>query len=436
MEERVSDVSHVVIIGGGFGGLAAARALKNAPVTITLVDRQNHHLFQPLLYQVATAALSPAEIAMPIRTVLRSQVNVTVRLDEVTGFDLDARRVELIGGGRLQYAYLIVAAGARTYYFGHDDWEPFSIGLKDLEDAVEIRQRILIAFEVAEKEQDWGRKEQLLTFIVIGGGPTGVELAGALAELSSHVLEKDFRHIDPVLKKVILLEGADRILLSLSEDLARCAVRDLEHLGVRVFVRSKVTNIDAHGVYFESEGREEFIASATVLWAAGVTPNPLAEKLGVPLVRGWVPVEPDCSIKGHPEVFVVGDMAFFTHQGGRPLPGVAPVAMQQGRSVANNIIRSIKGEVRKPFHYVDKGNLATIGRSKAVIEIGGFKASGFFAWLAWLIVHIFYLIGFHNRVIVLFRWAWAYFTFQRGARLITGRRLSTDSPKGGSASRV
>ena len=410
--------------------MAAARALKRAPIQITLIDRQNHHLFQPLLYQVATAALSPAEIAMPIRSVLRSQSNATVRLDEVTGFDLERRTVELVGGERIGYDFLIVAAGACTHYFGQDAWAPIAIGLKDLDDAVEMRRRILTAFETAENEKDPGRQRELLTFVVIGGGPTGVELAGALAELSSHILERDFRHIDSALKKVILLEGGDRILSNLSESLARSAVRDLDRLGVRVLVRSNVTQIDPRGVTFENGGRKEIIASATVLWAAGVKPNPLAEKLGVTLIRGRVPVEPDCSIKGHPEVFVIGDMAYFAHRGGGPLPGVAPVAMQQGCSVAKNIIRSIKGEVRKPFHYVDKGNLATIGRSKAVIEIGRFRASGFFAWLAWLVIHIFYLIGFHNRVIVLFRWGWAYFTFQRGARLITGRRFSPGGPKG------
>jgi NADH:quinone reductase (non-electrogenic) len=419
---------HVVIVGGGFGGLSAGVALGRARVRITLVDRTNHHLFQPLLYQVATAGLSPAEIAAPIRSIFRRQKNARIVLGEVTGFDLSAREV-FIGEEALTYDFLVVATGAETSYFGHDDWAKYAPGLKDVDDALEIRRRVLLAFESAERDGDPERRRQLMTFVVVGGGPTGVELAGALAELSRFVLARDFRSIRPDEARVILLEGGPRILAALPEDLSVRATRQLERLGVEVRLSKTVTAIGPDGVRLG----DELIPSSTVLWAAGVRSTPLTRALGVPLDRGGrVLVEADLSVPAHPEAFVIGDAAAFTHQpdlDGKILPGVSPVAMQEGRAVARSIVRTMAQKPREPFRYRDKGSLATIGRSAAVADFGGLHLSGFVAWLAWLLIHIFFLIGFRNRVVVLFEWMWSYFTYQRGARLITGHRMEAGAPR-------
>ena len=412
--------ANVVIVGGGFGGLRAARALKHAPVRITIIDRTNHHLFQPLLYQVAMAGLSPADIAAPIRTILRRQENVHVVLAEVTSVDL-ARRTVSTSSGDFGYDFLVLAAGGRTSYFGHDEWEKFAPGLKDLSDAVEIRRRVLLAFEAAERESDSARRKALLTFVVVGGGPTGVELAGAIAELSRFVLARDFDEISPQSAEIILLEGGDRILPSFSEDLSSSAVRQLSQLGVTVRTSARVTEITSAGVFLGSE----FLPAANVIWGAGVQAAQLSEALGLPLDRSRrVIVNPDLTVPGHENVFVIGDMATFTHQTGQPLPGVSPVAMQMGDTAGLNIKRSLEGKALREFRYVDKGSMATIGRSRAIAQLGRVKLSGFMAWMTWLMVHIFFLIGFRNRAVVLFNWAWSYFTYQRGARLITGRRLN------------
>ncbi len=412
MEKR----SHVVIVGGGFGGLYAARALKKAVVQVTLVDRRNHHLFQPLLYQVATAALSPGDIAYPIRAILRRQWNARVLLGEAVSVDLPSRSLQL-KDGILHYDYLILATGASHAYFGHEDWEAYAPGLKSLEDALEIRRRILLAFEKAERETDEGRRQALLTFVIVGGGPTGVELAGAIAEISRQVLVSDFRNINPREAHVLLLEAGPRILAAFPEELSAAAEASLLKLGVGIRKNCPVTSIEP-GLVGLATGT---FRAETVLWAAGVQASPLARSLGVPLDRvGRVLVEKDLTIPGHPEAFVIGDLAAFTYQTGKPLPGVSPVAIQQGIHAARNIQRAVRGEPTAPFHYWDKGNLATIGRAHAVADFGRIRISGLIAWLAWLFVHIFFLIGFRNRFIVIFEWAWAYFTFQRGARLITG----------------
>ena len=411
---------HVVIVGGGFGGLTAARALRKVPVRVTVIDRTNHHLFQPLLYQVAMAGLSPADIAAPIRSILRKQKNVNVLLDEVTSVDLAHNTLQL-QDETLTYDYLILATGGRTSYFGHDDWEKFAPGLKDLDDAVEIRRRVLLAFEDAEKEQDPEKKKELLTFVVVGGGPTGVELAGAIAELSRFVLAKDFREINPRAAQIILLEGGPRILPSFAEDLSASAQKQLEELGVTVRVNAQVTKIDDKGVYLGNE----MIKAAVLIWGAGVQATSLTKTLGVPLDKaGRVIIEPDLTIPGHKNVFAIGDMALFLHQTGKPLPGVSPVAIQMGAGVVRNIKNALAGKPYETFSYFDKGSMATIGRSAAIAEIRKLHLSGFLAWMAWLLVHIFFLIGFRNRFAVLFNWAWSYFTYQRGARLITGRRLT------------
>jgi len=413
---------HIVIIGGGFGGLTAARELEGASVRITLIDRTNHHLFQPLLYQVAMAGLSPAEIAAPIRSILRNQKNVTVLLDEATDVSLDRRELKL-RDRILEYDYLILATGGKTSYFGHDDWERFAPGLKDLNDAVEIRRRTLLAFEAAEKETDPLRRRELLTFVVVGGGPTGVELAGAIAELARYVLSRDFRRIDPQSAEILLIEGGPRILSSFDPSLSEKAVRHLNDLGVGVRTGTSVTGIDDRGV---SLGDEK-IPAATVIWAAGVRATSLTAKLGLPADRsGRLIVERDLSLPGFPSAFAIGDMTSFEQDGG-PLPGVSPVAMQMGRTAALNILNDLKGKPRENFRYVDKGSMATIGRKAAIAEIGKLRLSGFPAWMAWLLVHIWFLIGFRNRFAVMFNWAWSYFTYQRGARLITGvfRRSSS-----------
>ncbi len=410
------DVPRVVIVGGGFGGLYAARALKNAPVQVTVLDRRNHHLFQPLLYQVATAGLSPSAIAYPIRAVLRKQKNTRVLLAEAVAVDLERRAVRL-RDGELAYDYLILAAGARHSYFGHEDWGPYAPGLKDLEDALEIRRRILLAFELAERESDPARKRMLLTFVVVGGGPTGVELAGAISEIACQAMAGDFRNIDSREARTILLEAGPRLLAGFPEDLSRKAEESLRRLCVQVRTGTAVRSVSSHGV----STNQGDIPAATVLWAAGVSASPIARSLQVPLDKnGRVLVNPDLSVPGHPEAYVIGDLAAVANETGQMLPGLAPVAIQEGRHVARNIIRACEGRLPLAFHYTDKGKLATIGRAAAVADFGSLRLSGFWAWLSWLFVHIFFLIGFRNRVVVLFEWAWSYFTFQRSARLITG----------------
>jgi NADH dehydrogenase len=408
----------VVIIGGGFGGLNAARKLRRAPVQVVLVDRYNHHLFQPLLYQVATAALSPSDIASPIRRILRGQKNVEVVLGAVESIDVAGKTVVVAGPGSdiLAYDFLIVATGVRHSYFGHDEWERDAPGLKSIIDALDIRRRVLYAFEAAEREPDPESRRAWLTFVIVGGGPTGVELAGALSEISRHALAKDFHHIDPTQAHVILLEGSPRVLPSYVESLSEKARRQLLGLGVDVRTGQMVTAIDAEGVGIGPER----IEARTVLWAAGVAASPLARSLGVPLDRaGRVEVEPDLTIPGHPEVFVIGDLASLMQEG-KLVPGVAPAAIQEAGHTARNIERALRGEPLLPFHYHDKGSLATIGRAAGIAQIGRIKLSGWIAWVTWLLIHIFFLIGFRNRFLVMFSWAWSYFTYDRGARLITG----------------
>jgi len=406
----------VVVIGGGFGGLSAARTLAHYPVQVTLLDRTNHHTFQPLLYQVATAGLSPGEIAAPIRWILRGHRNVEVLLGEVVDFDLD-RRVVKLSDLEVPYDYLIVAAGASHAYFGHDEWEPFAPGLKTIEDAIEIRRRVLLAFELAERQALSGAEHMPLNFVVVGGGPTGVELAGTLAEIARRVMEKEFHAIDPKRTRIILVEGGPRVLPAYPEDLSRSAEEQLKHLGVEVRTSALVTEVEASAVHIG----QTRLPAAVILWAAGVAASPLGKQLSAPLDRaGRVLVEPDLSIPGHPEVFVIGDLATLKDEQGKMLPGVAPVAMQEGRAVAHNIGRDLRHESRKSFYYVDKGSLATIGRASGIAQFGKLHISGFIAWLAWLCVHIFFLIGFRNRLIVLIQWAWSYLTYERGARLITG----------------
>jgi NADH dehydrogenase len=406
--------THVVIVGAGFGGLAAARALRRASVRITIVDRSNHHLFQPLLYQVATAALSPADIAAPIRRIFRHQANVAVMLADASAVDVSAKRV-VLADGSIDYDILIVATGATHAYFGHEDWARHAPGLKSLHDALLIRRRVLISFEVAEREPDEARRRAWMTFVIVGAGPTGVELAGTLAEVTRQTLAKDFRHINTASARVILVEAASRVLGAYTEDLSTAARKQLEALGVSVWTGVQVTGIDAEGVWIGPER----IHARTVLWAAGVAASPLAQTLGVPLDRvGRVLVEPDLTVPSRDDVYVIGDLAHLETDGVL-VPGVAPAAMQQGAHVAGNIIRTIKGQPRLPFRYVDKGMLATIGRGAAVAKVGPIKASGHFAWLLWLFVHILFLIGFRNRLLVMIQWFWSYVTFDRGARLIT-----------------
>jgi NADH dehydrogenase len=409
---------HVVIIGGGFGGLYAARALRHAPVRITLLDRRNHHLFQPLLYQVATAGLNASDIATPIRAILRRQKNVVTLLADASAIDAAAQKIELADGGALAFDYLIVATGATHSYFGHDAWSPLAPGLKTVEDALEIRKRVLYAFEEAEQEPDPERRRAWLTFAIVGAGPTGVELAGSLSELARHTLRRDFRRIDPTCARIVLLEGADHLLGSYPPSLQTRAIAQLQRLGVEVQLGRRVTDIDHEGV---SIGNER-IAAKTVLWSAGVAASPLARSLGVPLDRaGRVLVTPTLNPPGYPRVFVIGDLAA-VRRGESMVPGVAPAAIQGGRYAAAAIVASIAGRPSiEPFRYVDKGSLATIGRSAAIANLpGGIRLSGFIAWWAWLFIHILLLIGFRNRVLVLIEWAWAYLFYQRGARLITG----------------
>lgn len=408
----------VLIVGAGFGGLNAVKGLGNASgVEVTVVDRSNHHLFQPLLYQVAMAGLSPAEIAAPIRTLLSSFRNVRVLQGAVTAVDPASRSVTT-DFGSLKYDYLLLACGARHSYFGHDEWEENAPGLKTLEQATEIRRRILSAFEIAERISDKDEQRRQLTFVIVGGGPTGVELAGAIGEMSRFTLARDFRNIDAKLARIILIEAGPRILPMFSAEQASRATRDLETLGVQVWVLSKVTGIDADGVTVGGER----IHAATVLWAAGVEASKIGRQVSSDLDRqGRVMVEPDLSLKQHPNIFVIGDMAHYAHETGKPLPGSAPVAMQQGRYIARTILRDLKGEKREPFHFVDKGQMATIGRSRAILEIGRLRLAGWIAWVLWLIIHIYYLTGFKNRLLVVAQWAWSYLTFGRGARLIVNR---------------
>ena len=409
---------HVVIIGGGFAGLAAARALGHAPVRVTLLDRRNHHVFQPLLYQVATAALSPGDIAGPIRSILRRQRNTRVLLAEAAGIDVAARTITLADGEVLPYDYLILAAGGQTTYFGHEAWARTAPGLKTIEDALEIRRRVLSAYEAAEREPDPARRRALLTFVVVGGGPTGVELAGALAEIARYTLKGDFRSIDTKQARVVLLERGPRLLATYPASLSASAARQLARLGVEVRPGVLVTDVSPEGVTL---GGGEVIPAATVLWAAGLAASSLTATLGAPLDQaGRVVVEPDLSLPGHPEVYVAGDAMAYLHQRAQPLPGVAPVAMQSGRTAARNILRQVRGQPTRRFHYVDKGNLAIIGRRAGVADFGWLRLSGLASWLLWLGVHLWYLIGFDNRLLVFTQWAWAYFTHQRGARLITG----------------
>jgi NADH dehydrogenase len=409
----------VVIIGAGFGGLAAAKALGGTDVAVTVVDRLNYHLFQPLLYQVAMASLSATDVAYPIRRILRHQANVEVLLDEVRAIDLSARRVSLASGIALAYDYLIVAAGAETSYFGHAEWAPRAAGLKDLNDALEVRRRVLSALEAAESTGDPAEKKRLLTFVVVGGGPTGVELAGAIADLSREILFEDFRQVKPSETRVVLVEMAGRILLPFDPSLSARAQDQLRELGVEVRTGVRVERIDDGGVLVGGE----VIPSRTVLWAAGVRPSPLGAALGVPLDRtGRVIVEPDCAIPGHREAFVIGDMAALTPAGATaPLPGISPVAIQQGRATARNILRA-KGDLpRQPFRYFDKGFMATIGKARAVAQLGRLRLSGLVAWLTWVVVHLWYLVGFRNRLTVFLNWIWAYIVSSHTARIITGR---------------
>lgn len=409
-------VPRVVIVGAGFGGLIAARKLATSAVQVTLIDRRNYHTFQPLLYQVATAGLSPGEIAAPIRWILRGQSNVRILMGEVEGVDVSRRVVRLVDAN-IPYDYLIVAAGASHAYFGHDEWEPFATGLKTIEDALEIRRRVLLAFELAERQAAESGEQVQLNFVVVGGGPTGVELAGTLAEIARRALVNEFHSIDPERTRILLLEGGPRVLPAYPEDLSRSAEEQLRHLGVEVHTSAMVTGIEPAAV-ITSQTR---LPAAVILWAAGVAASPLGKKLGAPVDRaGRVLVNPDLSLPGHPEVFVIGDLASLKDKNGNPLPGLAPVAMQQGKATAENIARELQGNPRQDFHYLDKGSLATIGRAAAVAQFGKVHISGFLAWLSWLFVHVFFLIGFRNRIIVLIQWAWAYFTYERGARLITG----------------
>lgn len=410
-----AELPHVVILGGGFGGLTAAQKLAKTPVRITLVDRRNHHLFQPLLYQVATAALNPSDIASPIRRILRRQKNASVILGDAIAIDTTKKIVQL-ADGEVAYDFLILAAGATHSYFGHDEWIDAAPGLKTLEDAVEIRRRVLVAYEAAEREIDQRRITEWMTFVIIGAGPTGVEMAGALAEISRRVLERDFRHIQPGRARIVLIEAGPRALPAMSPDSSASAIRQLERIGVEVITGSAVTAIDGNGVT-HAGGR---IDARTVIWAAGVAASPLGKALGAPMDRaGRVLVNQDLSVPGADSVFAIGDLAAIKSDG-KPVPGVSPAAIQEGRQAAANIARIVRGEPPVAFRYRDKGTLATIGRAAAVADLGRVHLHGLIAWLTWLLVHIFYLIGFRNRFLVISEWAWMYLWNDRGARLITG----------------
>ena len=407
----------VVIVGGGFGGLWAAKALKNEPVDVALIDRKNHHTFQPLLYQVATAVLSPGEIASPIRRILHSAKNIEVILGEASAFDKEKQTVKLADGDEIRYDYLILAAGARHAYFGHDDWETHAPGLKTLEDALEIRRRVLLAFELAERDAYLTGTQRPLNFVVVGGGPTGVELAGAIADIARQALAKDFKAIDTTKARVMLFEGSDRVLGTFHADLSASAKKQLEDIGVEVRLNSFVTDIEPGRV----KVGEDWIECDVVLWATGVAASPVGKELGVEIDKaGRVFVQPDLTIPGSENIFVIGDMASLKQENGEPVPGVSPAAMQMGTATAKNILADIDGKPRTNFRYVDKGTMATIGRSKAIADVQGFHFKGFVAWMMWLFLHVFFLIGFRNRIYVLLEWFWAYLTRERSARLITG----------------
>ncbi len=424
MEAGHKQKPRVIIVGAGFGGLQAAKKLACKNVRVTVIDRANYHLFQPLLYQVATAALSPADIAAPVRSILSKYKNVEVILAEVESVDVNARVVKT-NDMELSYDYLILATGARHSYFGHDEWETLAPGLKSLEDAIELRRRILMAFEYAEKITNESARKAAMTFVIIGGGPTGVEMAGAIAEIARYTLAKDFRHIDPSQARVILIEGEPRLLAAYPEDLSASAQKQLTALGVEVRTGTRATNLTETGVHIG----DEFIPCRVKIWAAGNNASFVGKSLGAPVDRmGRVIVNADLTIPGHPEVQVIGDLANFSHQTGEPLPGVSPVAMQQGRHAARNVLAMIEGRQPERFRYLDKGSIATIGRNKAVADLHFIHLSGLPAWLAWLFVHIIYLIGFRNRLLVLIQWAWAYLTFDKGARLITRNFLVEHRP--------
>jgi NADH:quinone reductase (non-electrogenic) len=413
----------IVIVGAGFAGLTAARRIARLPVQVTVVDQRNHHTFQPLLYQVATAGLSPGEIAAPIRSILKPHSNVEVLLEEVIDFNLEQKQV-ITKEQALAYDFLIIASGAMHAYFGHDEWEPLAPGLKTIEDALEIRRRVLLAFELAERrkaEESAASSDvasgSFLQFVVVGGGPTGVELAGTLAEIARHALNGEFRNIDPRQSRILLIEGGPRVLPAYSEKLSHKAEEQLHHLGVEVRTSKMVTRVEPGAVWTG----DQRISAAVILWAAGVAASPLGRRLGATVDRaGRVLVQPDLSVPGHKEVFVIGDLAALQDENGKMLPGVAPVAIQQGEWVAKTITRDLENQPRRDFHYLDKGSLATIGRAAAVAQFGKFEISGYFAWLAWLFIHILFLIGFRNRMLVMIQWAWSYLTYERGARLITG----------------
>jgi NADH:ubiquinone reductase (H+-translocating) len=415
MESAPAQTPSVVIVGCGFGGLEVAKKLGRENVRVTVIDRTNYHLFQPLLYQVATAALSPADIAAPVRGILSKFKNIEVILDEVQSVDVDLRKIRLVER-EIGYDFLVLATGARHSYFGHPEWEKIAPGLKSLEDAVEIRRRILLAFEYAEKTSDAAARQAAMTFVIIGGGPTGVEMAGAIAEIARYTLASDFRHIDPSQARVILIEGDPRVLGAFPEDLQISAMKQLVDLGVEVRTGVHATNLSDAGVQIGNE----FIPCRVKIWAAGNNASSVGKTLGLPVDRvGRVVVNNDLTIPNHPEVQVIGDLANFSHQNGEPLPGVSPVAMQQGRHAARNIVAMIEGRKPQRFWYWDKGSLATIGRNKAVADLKLIHLSGWPAWLAWLFVHIIFLVGFRNRLVVLMQWAWSYVTFNKGARLIT-----------------
>ena len=424
MEAASPKIPRVVIIGAGFGGLEAAKKLSGGSVQVTVVDRTNYHLFQPLLYQVATAALSPADIAAPVRAILSKCENMEVILAEVQSIDVNARKVKMVDG-ELDYDYLILATGARHSYFGHPEWEKLAPGLKSLEDAVEIRRRILMAFEYAEKISDEAARKAAMTFVIIGGGPTGVEMAGAIAEIARYTLARDFRHIDPSQARVVLVESEPRVLAAFPEDLQISAMRQLVDLGIEVRTGIHATNLSEQGL----QVGDEFIPCRVKIWAAGNNASFVGHSLGAPIDRvGRVIVNKDLTIPDHPEVQVIGDLTNFSYQTGQPLPGVSPVAMQQGRHAARNILAMIDGRKPQRFWYFDKGSMATIGRNKAVADLKLVHLSGIPAWLAWLFVHIIFLVGFRNRLAVLFQWAWAYFSFNKGARLITRNFQSEQRP--------
>jgi len=424
MQNTPKKKPHVVIVGAGFGGLEAAKKLACQDVRVTVIDRTNYHLFQPLLYQVATAALSPADIAAPVRAILSKCKNMEVILAEVQSVDVAAKKIKTTDM-EIPYDFLILATGARHSYFGHNEWEKLAPGLKSLEDAIELRRRLLMAFEYAEKITDEAARKAAMTFVIIGGGPTGVEMAGAIAEIARYTLAKDFRHIDPSQARVILIEGERRLLASFPEDLSASAMKQLVDLGVEVRTAVRATNLTETGL----QVGDEFIPCRVKIWAAGNNASFVGKTLGVAVDRvGRVMVDDDLTIPGHPEVQVIGDLANFSHQTGQPLPGVSPVAMQQGRHAARNILRMIKNREPRPFRYWDKGSMATIGRNKAVADLNFVHLSGLPAWLVWLFVHIIFLVGFRNRLAVLFQWAWAYLTFNAGARLITRNFQSETRP--------